>query len=80
MGELADRPAESFSLEYVFLLSCSRLLTDRLVRERREHRVFTHLLEMVPGLEERLLEGSEEGVVHVAELVCGICISYFCTN
>jgi hypothetical protein len=26
-------------------------------------------MEMVPGLEERLLEGSDEGVVHVAELV-----------
>ena len=28
------------------------------------------LLEMVPGLEERLLEGTDEGVVHIAELVC----------
>lgn len=26
-------------------------------------------MDMVPGLEERLLEGSDEGVVHVAELV-----------
>jgi hypothetical protein len=44
-------------------------LTYQLARERREHRVFTRLLDMVPGLEERLLEGSEEGVVHIAELV-----------
>jgi hypothetical protein len=46
------------------------LLTYKLDRERREHRVFTRLLEMIPGLEERLLDGSEEGVVHIAELVC----------
>ena len=25
---------------------------------------------MIPGLEERLVEGSEENVIHVAELVC----------
>jgi len=45
-------------------------LTHQLARERREHRVFMRLLEMVPGLEERLLDRSEEGVVHIAELVC----------
>jgi hypothetical protein len=27
---------------------------------------------MVPGLEERLMEGFDEDVVHIAELVCGI--------
>jgi hypothetical protein len=26
-------------------------------------------MEMVPGLEDRLVEGSDEGVVHIAELV-----------
>jgi hypothetical protein len=26
-------------------------------------------MDMVPGLEERLLEGSDEGIVHIAELV-----------
>jgi hypothetical protein len=25
---------------------------------------------MIPGLEERLMEGSDEDVVHVTELVC----------
>jgi hypothetical protein len=25
---------------------------------------------MIPGLEERLMEGSDEDVVHVAKLVC----------
>jgi hypothetical protein len=27
---------------------------------------------MVPGLEERILEGTDEGVVHIAELVCSV--------
>jgi len=37
--------------------------------ERREHRIFKILLQMIPGLEERLMEGSNEDVVHVAELI-----------
>ena len=41
----------------------------RFFRERREHRVFQELLKSVPGLEERLMEGSEEEVDIVAELV-----------
>ena len=40
-------------------------------RERREHRVYRLLLEMVPGLEERLLNGSEEDLIHIADLVGG---------
>jgi hypothetical protein len=40
-------------------------------RERREHRIFQALLQMIPGLEERLMEGSNEDVIHIAELVCG---------
>lgn len=43
-------------------------------RERREHRIFQRLMEMVPGLEDRLVEGSDEGVVHIAELVSGYII------
>jgi hypothetical protein len=39
-------------------------------RQRREHLVFQSLLQMVPGLEARLLEGSEDDVVQIAELVC----------
>jgi hypothetical protein len=38
-------------------------------RERREHRVFTKLLQMVPGLEERLMSSSEEEVVFIADMV-----------
>jgi hypothetical protein len=46
------------------------LRNSRDYRERREHRVFTKLLQMVPGLEERLMNSSEEEVVFVADLVC----------
>lgn len=38
-------------------------------RERREHKVYIRLMQMVPGLEERLMNGSDEDVLHVAELV-----------
>jgi len=37
--------------------------------ERREHRVFLSLLQSVPGLEERLMNGSEEDFTHVGELL-----------
>ena len=38
-------------------------------RERREHQVFEELLRSIPGLEERLVQGSEDEVDVVAELV-----------
>jgi len=44
-------------------------------RQRREHRVFTVLLQMVPNLEARLMEGSNENVVFIAEMVC---LSFAC--
>jgi hypothetical protein len=44
-------------------------------RERREHRVFRLLLQMVPGMEDRLMEGSEEDTLHIAELVCNYGVS-----
>jgi hypothetical protein len=40
-----------------------------LLRERREHRVFTKLLQMIPGLEERIMNSSEEEVGFIADLV-----------
>jgi hypothetical protein len=51
------------------LLDIAKLSLDSIGRERREHRVFQQLLQMVPGLEERLLEGSDEDVIHIGELV-----------
>jgi len=43
--------------------------TDPCPRERREHRVFQQLLQMIPGLEDRLMSGSADDVVHIADLV-----------
>jgi hypothetical protein len=39
-------------------------------RQRREHRVFATLLQIIPGLEERLLGGSGDDVIRIAKLVC----------
>jgi hypothetical protein len=39
-------------------------------RQRREHRVFGALLQMIPGLEERLMENSDEdAIVTIADVV-----------
>lgn len=67
---LLTSPKRHFQQSACFVPVHRLLLTCQLTRERREHLVFSHLLEMVPGLEERLLEGTDEGVVHIAELVC----------
>jgi hypothetical protein len=71
MGELADEPEETFTVEYVFTrdLMDSMSYIQVLLRERREHRVFLNLLHMAPGLEERLLQGSEEETRMIADLV-----------
>ncbi|THH16841.1 hypothetical protein EW146_g3868 [Bondarzewia mesenterica] len=37
--------------------------------ERREHNVFNTLLQSVPGLEERLMNGSEDDMAQIAELI-----------
>jgi hypothetical protein len=72
---LLTSPRRHFQRSACFFPVHWLLLTCQLTRERREHRVFTRLLEMVPGLEERLLEGTDEGVVHIAELVCS-CVRF----
>ena len=43
--------------------------TDSRLRDRREHRIFKQLLQMVPGLEQRLMNSPEEELVLVADLV-----------
>ena len=68
IGEFSGQPEESFTHECV-LFPLAWMLDYMFTRQRREHRVFMLLLQMVPGLEERLVEGSEENVLHVAELV-----------
>jgi mannose/fructose-specific phosphotransferase system component IIA len=45
------------------------LLIADLPRERREHRVFTKLLQMFPGMEERIMSSSEEEVTFIVDLV-----------
>ena len=44
-------------------------LTQVVDREWKEYAVFRELLRMIPGLEARLMESSEEQVVNVADLV-----------
>ena len=50
---------------------CERTAIDHITvyRERREHRVFRSLLSAVPGLEDRLVNSSEEEVRMIADLV-----------
>jgi hypothetical protein len=83
MGELADRAEDTFTREYV-MWSILIFVIDSpsLARERREHQVFRTLLQMIPGMEDRLMEGSEEDIVHIAELVCnsGASCVHFQTN
>lgn len=69
MGELSERSEDTFSHEYT--LSPHICMKNSFIptRERREHRIFKHLLRMVPGLEDRVMEGSDEDFVHIAELV-----------
>ena len=41
-----------------------------LFREICKHCVFAELLQMVPGLEERLVQGDDNDILAVADLVC----------
>jgi hypothetical protein len=76
MVELQERPEETFTHESVAYLSllAHTILTP--VREQREHRIFNLLLQMIPGLEERLVDGSDEDVLHVGDLVSPISDSH----
>jgi len=51
--------------------------------QRREHRVFQALLQIVPGLEKRLMEGCDDEVIRIAEMVRAVIphklsIHFFC--
>jgi hypothetical protein len=71
MAEQADVSDEDFTAEsaalsyFLAITTCSFFF----FRERREHKIFEALLKGVPGLEERLITGSEDEVAVVAELV-----------
>jgi hypothetical protein len=71
IGELEGEPEEALSLELVVSFVMQRL-THACSREKREHRVFLALLMIVPGLQERLTEESNEGIMHIADLVCTV--------
>jgi hypothetical protein len=71
-GELADKPDDAFTdgYIYIFFLQFQYISNaDGLFRERREHRIFNILLQMIPGILERLMEASAEEIVHIGELV-----------
>lgn len=68
LRELAEKPEEQFTNQYVMASTHSLLLTT-VDREQREQRVFNLLTQMVPGIEGRLVEGSDGDVAHIAELV-----------
>ena len=64
----SNTPDENFTIEFASF--CHPIITcSGFIRERREHRIFQELLKGIPGLEERLMTGSEDEVVVVAELV-----------
>ncbi|KAH6908723.1 hypothetical protein BKA70DRAFT_1371919 [Coprinopsis sp. MPI-PUGE-AT-0042] len=55
----------SFQLEVT-----GELLENELsLQERREHEIYRQLLTLSPGLEDRLCNGSDEDIFHVAELI-----------
>jgi hypothetical protein len=69
LGEQADEPDEAFTAEYAsYLFHVALLILPS--RQRREHRVFSVLLQMVPNLEARLMAGDDDDVVVIADLVC----------
>jgi hypothetical protein len=68
---LADNPAEQLTNEYVIIphIAFTHNKFMYINREQQEHQVFKLLLQMVPGIEGRLTESSDEDVAHIAELV-----------
>jgi hypothetical protein len=70
LGELAGEPDDVFTHEHapLYHLYWKSKLTF-IFRERREHQVFKQLLQMIPGLEDRIMEGTNEYIKHTGELV-----------
>jgi hypothetical protein len=71
LGDLLEQAEGTFTLEYVIGFCLPYKLVDTWIRERRERKIFQQLLQMIPGLEERLLDGSSENLAHISELVRG---------
>ena len=71
IGEQADTPEENLTAAWVVInvpLSTQHLIC--LHSECKEYSAFHQLLRMAPGLEDRLMNSSEEEVIHIANLVC----------
>lgn len=65
-----DIPLESLPTRSALLASYSaEALMTNVIRERQEDKVFRELLKMCHGLEDRLLDGSDEDVTNIADLV-----------
>ena len=48
------------------------VISDLVCRQVKEHSVFCELFQSVPGLENRLMTSSEEEVMVIADLLCGL--------
>ena len=74
LGELAEEPEENFTIEWVWKLLGKKTISHDwfCFRQRREHCVFQQLLQMVPGLEERIMSGNDGQIMEVAEHVCQV--------
>ena len=49
-------------------------------RQRREHQVFSVLLQMVPNIEVRLMEGTDQDVASIANMVYLPLFLLFCNR
>ena len=64
-----ESEANSLSAAYVAFLASGRPFWPPDHREQKELEVFRELLKMVPALEARLMQSSEEEVINIADLV-----------
>jgi hypothetical protein len=69
MCQLEESLEDTLTYEYIKHY-CLMILANRLNSERKKHNAFQKLMWTVPSLEERLMEGSDENIIHIAELVC----------
>jgi hypothetical protein len=69
MGNQSDEDPESMTAQWV-IRTHVQPPNKTYHSERKEYQVFRELLRMAPGLEARLMESSEDEVIHVADLVC----------
>ena len=75
LGKLAEEPEEALTVECALISNIYLVLLIHYGRERQEHCVFGILLQMVPGLESRLMNGNEDEVIHTADMVNMIVMS-----